>query len=88
MNLLDKFVCNKNGRVVIWQNPNPPLYIWAFATAGRRLFDSGLWNTFFEAVAFGALFTWAYLEVTQGASLFRRLVGAIILVAMLANTLK
>lgn len=40
----------------------------------------------FELTTFGFIFHWAYLEITQGESPFRRVLGAGVMVWLLATT--
>jgi len=39
-----------------------------------------------ELVAFGALFTWAWLEIFDGANWFRRLLGITVMAVLLLGT--
>src|SRR3546814_12089345 len=71
----DKFWKDKHGKLAVFQGFNPPLIIWLVASVGNRLFEHGVSHDLMNVVAFGALFTWAYLEITQGDSYFRRLLG-------------
>jgi hypothetical protein len=69
---------DKNGRVVIWQTPNLPLMLWAVLAVTSRLVHSPL--AAWLATAF--LFTWAFMEVSQGVNYFRRILGLLILAAV------
>lgn len=78
-----RFFQDKNGKIVIMQSPNMPISTWAVATIAAKLFARGTPHAFFDIVAFGALFTWAWLEIFQGSSPFRRVLGALIMAASL-----
>lgn len=70
---------------MLWQRPNPPLWIWAVATVGARLLEESTVQRIIELVAFGALFTWAYLEMTDGVNYFRRALGLAVLLGLSLN---
>lgn len=73
------FFTDKHGRVVLAQRPNLPL--WTAGTAWLlRLVDNGRLERLGELIFYGAIFTWAWLEITSGATLFRRVLGAIVIV--------
>ena len=73
------FFKDKNGKVVVWQDPNLPLYTWFFSSSLARIVRHGDLHVFFDIIAFGSIFTWAYLEIRFGASYFRRLLGLAVL---------
>ncbi len=79
--LFDKFFRDSDGNIVIAQPPNPPVILWGVASLLKLVFDSGLTNIALDLIAFGSLFTWAWLELFQGVNYFRRLLGAIVLVS-------
>lgn len=83
----DKFWKDKHGNFAVFQGFNPPLIIWLVASVGSRLFERGTSHDLMSIIAFGALFTWAYLEIVQGDSYFRRLLGTVILVLVIVNRL-
>jgi hypothetical protein len=66
---------NKNGKVVIAQVPNPALLGWAIFLILGHLLDSE--NLKWLSSTF--LFTWAFMEIYQGVSYFRRFLGAAVL---------
>ncbi len=67
---------NQLGRY--FQKPNLPIIVWIAATLAAKITD-GTAQKLFDDVAFGALFTWAWLEIFQGTNTFRRALGATIL---------
>lgn len=78
---LRRFVSDRHGRVVVVQLPNLPLIAWAvFALVAR--FADGSWSGYFDFLSGAALVTWAYLEITQGDSPFRRALGAAVLLGL------
>lgn len=83
MRVWDKVWRDDRGRIIIWQNPNPPLYIWAGATILAKLIQNGVLHNLFEATAFIALLVWSLLEILRGVNIFRRVLGAVVLIVSL-----
>ena len=77
-----------DGNIVIAQMPNPPLLVWLAATLLNLLPTTGNIHTGLEALAFGALFTWAWEELFQGVNYFRRALGLVVLLGVLASKLQ
>lgn len=87
----NRWIKNKDGQTVFFQPPNAPILIWFGLTVIKPLLPE---NTMFyqivTVVAFGALFTWAWLEISSGVTYLRRLLGGIVMVVSVitfANTL-
>ena len=76
---------SSDGRLILWQLPNPALCVWMVALALGWLELSTTHATTADGVRHGALLVWALDEVVRGASPFRRLLGAVILVAQIAS---
>jgi hypothetical protein len=83
--LLGKVFCDSNGHFVIAQPPNPPLILWIAATLLKFVFNKGELGLFLDLLAFGALFTWAWQEIFEGVNYFRRGLGSIVLIALIAS---
>jgi hypothetical protein len=62
-------------RYPIAQFPNPPVIIGLVAL-GLRYVVTGAWVDVFAAVGYVFVSVWAYLELTAGVNLFRRILGA------------
>lgn len=77
--VMNNFWKDKNDRVVILQSPNLPLIVWFVAYLLTLLPFSPFLLSLCGAVSFGALFTWAWMEISSGASPFRRLLGVAVL---------
>lgn len=71
--------------MVLWQKPNVLLWFWLVASIVARLLVAGKPHRLSEAVAYGSLFGWAYLEITDGVNYFRRALGLVILIAIILN---
>ncbi len=82
---MDKVFKDKDGNVVIWQMPNIPLATWIITTILSKIFSSGKPFDLFKAVSFGALFTWALMELLTSVNYFRRLLGLAVLVMLILS---
>ena len=80
-----KFIKDKNGKAVLWQSPNLPLWTWFIAMLLTHILPYGQWNFVASLISFGALFTWAYLEIRQGVNYFRRTVGVLVIIWMIKS---
>ena len=67
----------ETGEIVIAQLPNPPLLVWLAGTALQLVIDD---SPPLEAVTTLGLLWWAILELVEGESPFRRVLGAVVLV--------
>jgi len=75
---------SKDSTVAVFQFPNLPIIMWGISTIANKITSGGV-QDFFGYLAFGSLFTWALLELTSGVNIFRRVLGAFILVVALLN---
>lgn len=78
---------SSDGRLVVWQVPNPALCVWMVALVLGWFDLSADHATAVDGVRRGALLVWALDEVVRGASPFRRLLGAVVFAAQLASLL-
>ena len=85
--LLKSFFKDKHGKTVVWQNFNLPIILWAVFALLSKIFKTGDLHTFLSVIAFGLIFTWAWLEINQGASPFRRMLGAIVMILSIRSRL-
>jgi len=76
------FFKDKTGRIVIWQTPNIPAYGWAAFKILSLLSTDHRLQVGFDGLSNAWLFTWAFLEITQGVNYFRKLLGAIMLLIL------
>lgn len=83
--LFDKTFRDSQGTVVIAQPPNLPLWTWIVATLLKLVFTKGPLFEGLDAIAFGSLFTWAWLELFEGVNYFRRALGVIVLIGAIAS---
>lgn len=76
----------QTGEVVVAQTPNLSLWIFLVATAVRLLFQpAGMAGTLVSIVSGVALGVWSLLEVASGSSPFRRVLGGVVLLVVLAG---
>jgi hypothetical protein len=69
-----------DGKIVIAQFPNGPLWTWLGATILEALTLSYSWHGAIGWIGTAALAWWAYLEITQGVNGFRRILGSLVLI--------
>jgi hypothetical protein len=73
------------GQIVIAQPPNLPILVAITTTLLTFLVPLGNLHTGLDAVAFGAWFTWAWLEMFEGVNYFRRGLGLLVLIGIIAS---
>jgi hypothetical protein len=76
---------SKDGELAIGQLPNPALAVFIAAALIGLLDLSDRNATVLQGIADGALLVWALDELVRGSSPFRRVLGAVVLVAHLAR---
>src|SRR3954447_26570427 len=78
----------ETGKIVVFQMPNIPLWLF-LATASIRalLHPKGATGTAVSIVAGVSLAVWAILEIVRGDSVFRRVLGAAVLVGIVLGYL-
>ncbi|XGV96123.1 MAG: hypothetical protein ACAF41_25720 [Leptolyngbya sp. BL-A-14] len=86
--LFDQTFRDSNGNIVIAQPPNLPIIVGLAATLLNLLPTEGNLHAGLGALAFGSLFTWAWMELFQGVNYFRRSLGFIVLLGLLASKLQ
>ena len=80
----DRWFHDEHGELAVWQLPNPPLVVWLVARFLGIFVHHGRSARLVDVVAFGALFTWSWLELFDGAAYVRRLLGLVVLLAVVA----
>ncbi len=79
------FFKDKHGHIVIVSWPNIPLIGWIVFQVLAMIVTKGRIHTGSEALSMAFLYTWAYMEIMSGVNYFRRLLGLIVLVAILIS---
>lgn len=82
--LFDRTFRDSTGKIVIAQMPNLPILVGLTATLLQFVLPSGSLQAAASLIAFGALFTWAWQELFEGVNYFRRSLGLIGLVSIIA----
>ncbi len=86
--LFDRTFRDSQGQIVIAQMPNLPIIVWLTATLLNLIpTNSSNIHTGLDAIAFGSLFTWAWLELFTGVNYFRRVLGLVVLLGAIASRL-
>lgn len=86
--LFNRTFRDSDGNIVIAQMPNLPILVWLAATLLELLVTTGNFHRGLDAVAFGSLFTWAWQELFQGVNYFRRSIGLVVLLSVIASKLQ
>jgi hypothetical protein len=79
------FFKDKNGQIVLWQWPNIPIIGWAVLKLLSLMVGRGMFNSGLGQLSMALLFVWAYLELIHGVNYFRRLLGLLVLVGVVAS---
>ena len=84
---LRAFVADDQGRIVVAQTPNAPLIGWFVLLLASFLIAEAPFHDLLAFFSAAFLFTWAYLELTQGVNGFRRTLGAAVIVCLVISRL-
>lgn len=82
--LFDQVFRDSEGKIVIAQPPNLPLIVGTVSILLEVISSPGKIHLGLDLIAFGSLFTWAWLELFEGVNYFRRALGLIVLVGLIA----
>ncbi|MBE9113980.1 hypothetical protein IQ273_31925 [Nodosilinea sp. LEGE 07298] len=85
--LFDRIFRDSEGNIVIGQKPNLPAVVAVVATLLQAILPSGTLQTAIVLIAFGTWYTWAWQELFAGVNYFRRSLGLLTLVGLIALTL-
>lgn len=71
----------------ILQPPNAPLTVWfgCFVLTLIIPDEFKVSSTIINVIGFGALFTWAWLEIAQGINIVRRILGAVVMLVLVIS---
>lgn len=83
--IIKNFFKDKDGHIVIWQWPNVPLWGWIIFKLLSFSIDQEQLRVGFAKLSAASLFVWAYLEITKGDSYFRRFIGGIVMLGIIAG---
>lgn len=82
---IDKCFKDKDGKVVLGQAPNWPLYGFIISKLIHTLPLSAPYKNGTDFLTSAFLFTWASLELVQGTNYFRRAIGVVALVILVGS---
>jgi len=82
---IDRLIRDKQGNIALMQVPNIPLIGWAVFGILAFLVSGGTVHQGFQNLSRALLFVWAYLEIRSGDSLFRRILGVIVMIMLIAG---
>ncbi|HEX5744293.1 MAG TPA: hypothetical protein VFX84_02470 [Candidatus Saccharimonadales bacterium] len=82
----DKLWKDGQGHQAVWQTPNAWLIAWAVSTT-LSLFFGGVIGDGFFWIGSALLVVWSFLEIFQGSSYFRRVLGLAVLAYAIATML-
>lgn len=73
----------RTGEITIGQRPNVPIIVFFVAWVLRRILEpTGTLGTVLDIVVTGALVYWALDEIIRGVNPWRRILGAVVLIAV------
>jgi hypothetical protein len=78
-NLFGRVFKSKDGKVIVWQKPNLLLWGWILCWPLAMVIRHDAAHRGIQHIGSAALFAWAYLEIRSGDSLFRRILGGVVL---------
>jgi hypothetical protein len=81
--LFDRIFRDKDGNIVIIQPPNLPITLGSAAALLQFFLPESNFQRGVSLLAFGILFTWGWLELFEGLSLFRRGLGLLAIVGLM-----
>ncbi len=84
-NTLDTIFRDDKGEFVIIQPPNLPIIIWSTASILKLVFPKGDLYTGLDFVAVCSLTIWSFLEIFQGVNYFRKGLGVVVLIGLIAS---
>lgn len=81
----DQIFRDDKGNIVIAQPPNLPLIIWFAASVIKLAFPQGNIYAGLDFVAVASLTVWSLLEIFQGVNYFRKGLGVVVLIGLVAS---
>jgi hypothetical protein len=83
--VFDKIFKDSSGKIVIAQMPNLPIIIWAVLSLLKIVYKTGRINIGLDILASVSLSVWAVQELFQGVTYFRRGLGTVVLIGLIAS---
>lgn len=82
-----KLFLDKNGKIVLAQKPNLPLYGWLVFFVLSKLTDVQPYQNYFSWLSATLLMIWAILELVSGVNYFRRLIGVLVIIGLIVSNI-
>lgn len=82
---LGSFCKNEEGNITLFQWPNLPLIGWVTFKILATVVETSNIKSGFQSLSTASLLIWAYLEISSGASYYRRALGAVIMVSVVVG---
>ena len=86
--LFDTIFRDDTGKIVIAQPPNLTLSAWIGASLLQLVFTEGLPHQTLEIIAFSSLLIWALQELFTGVNYFRRGLGLLVFISLIATKIQ
>jgi hypothetical protein len=83
---IEKCFKDSKGNITLGEKPNLPLIIFLVCLFLQSISEGKLY-TIVDLIGFGAIFTWAWLEIFQGTNYFRRFLGLLVMLITLYSRL-
>lgn len=83
--LLKTIFADKHGKIRVVELPNLPFVVGIASWLMTLVLPYGTVNFIAALITFGAFFTWAWLELFEGNSLFRRALGCAVLILLVLD---
>lgn len=80
--VLQNFFKDKDDTIVIGQWPNIPIIGWLIFKVASMLANDTRLEAGFSTISTAFLFTWAFLEIQSGVNYFRKLLGLVVMTAL------
>ena len=82
---IEKCYKNDKGKVTLAEIPNLPVIVWLVCVIIQKVVSTGTLHDLAGVIGFGAVFTFAWMELFDGSNYFRRLLGLIVLVVTISS---
>jgi len=76
---------DSKGHIVLYQAPNALLWAWLVLKALSLMMSKGNVSNGMDMLSKAILFTWAYLEITEGVNNFRRMLGFVVILSIVMS---
>lgn len=82
---IERLYKNKRGEISLIQMPNFPLIVWLMTRLALFVIPTQYTHltNVLTTLSFGALFTWAWLELFKGENYLRQVLGFVVLLSLI-----